>query len=681
MWNEKISEHKLVFEIFGTVLLTDYTSSNDLYFLMDDFFRELTQSDIIFHRIMQELGEGAFDQKYEMLMMLGMDKSTILELKEKEQELILKYTYPRKWFCIEYKKLKESGKEILFVNNSDLADEFVIKIFEKYGIDDAVIVEEEERDVIRINSIVSDIGYGNSLLKVAAGNLINYEAMIDSVGYRWIYRMVANTVYDNPFYEFIHGTVTNRSPYIVGYSLMGVHILGIIKWIFEQVNKLEPSKILFCSRDCYLIIQAYEKLREIYPSLPEARYIQASRKLLLPSFYREKRDFYQLPDSYLFFSPRSVIMLFWPFNKLAGEGQANHVDFLKYDEYFKRILEESGFNYTNNFSSYKTYIIFIDWFWNNFYCKEKHDKCLHLLEEYFSDICDGDAVMDLGYSGRIPNEIAKLCGFSLNVLYIMGDEETVEMLTRRNQIHVKTFYPNVMASNNVFREYLISEPTPSCVGLRWDNGQLFPIFETDIDKFYVSDGLKQLQQGAMDFVDDILNKMGNDLMKIPFKPQEISLPWEGYLRDIPKADLEMYKEFYQEDYHTGERAVVSWFERYQIENSGLPNVVAEESKICRKVKTLMQNSRKLAYFGAGKKCCEFLQTYKELLPEVVIDNNVTKLKQSVLNIPISRADKISTWEDYFIVITIKNYSTVKEQLESYGLIEGKNFIWYNDLVG
>lgn len=71
-----------------------------------------------------------------------------------------------------------------------------------------------------------------------------------------------------------------------------------------------------------------------------------------------------------------------------------------------------------------------------------------------------------------------------------------------------------------------------------------------------------MQRGAFRFAEEMAVIFGGRIRAIPFKPQEVSLPFEGFIRNIAEADLAMFEDTYQEDYDTGQPMKISWAEYY-----------------------------------------------------------------------------------------------------------------------
>ncbi len=89
-----------------------------------------------------------------------------------------------------------------------------------------------------------------------------------------------------------------------------------------------------------------------------------------------------------------------------------------------------------------------------------------------------------------------------------------------------------------------------------------------------------------------------------------------------------------------------------------------------------QNKRKLAYFGAGTICRDFLK--KNLYsPDVIIDNYTQNTE--VEGIPVISAESIKNWKDYHIIITCAAYNEIEIQLHQKRLREGNDYIKWFDI--
>ena len=118
------------------------------------------------------------------------------------------------------------------------------------------------------------------------------------------------------------------------------------------------------------------------------------------------------------------------------------------------------------------------------------------------------------------------------------------------------------------------------------------------------------------------------------------------------------------------QAVVSPIEKYIME---VFTTILYKHEINLSFLNSMQNKkRKLAYFGAGECCKNFLKT-RTYIPEVIIDNY--KNNTFIENIPVIDAKSIKNWKDYLIIITCRfAIDEVELQLKQKELIEGRDYI-------
>ena len=91
-----------------------------------------------------------------------------------------------------------------------------------------------------------------------------------------------------------------------------------------------------------------------------------------------------------------------------------------------------------------------------------------------------------------------------------------------------------------------------------------------------------------------------------------------------------------------------------------------------------QEKRKLAFFGAGAICRDFLKQQQVFIPDIIIDNNLNGIE--VENIPVVSAKSINCWKNYHIIITCAAYKEIEIQLQQENLNEGRDYIKWFDLL-
>ena len=82
-----------------------------------------------------------------------------------------------------------------------------------------------------------------------------------------------------------------------------------------------------------------------------------------------------------------------------------------------------------------------------------------------------------------------------------------------------------------------------------------------------------IQQSALEFIQDVYDMFKEKWRFIPFKGQEVSMPFEGFIREISDLDLEMFSSTYQENYNTGEKSEKNWSEYYKEIMKILPKII------------------------------------------------------------------------------------------------------------
>lgn len=681
-WKSILEKKDVIFvNIFNTVILNNYASMEIIYELMEkEFYQEVGLS-IMLSKILIELENYDPLNKYDNFCKLGFTKEICEKLKSKEFSLIRKYSSAREWFKSEYAICIEKGKKVYFINNSNLPNDIVNTMLKEFGYQNEVYTDEVNGDVYQIQS-ESEL-YAKQQLDIAldeaVGNLYSFNIFNNSNGFKQIKQILVNKLFDDPFKDWKKESISNAEANVVGYYYLSMHILGVILWLSDNVEKNRSKKLYFCSRDGFLFFRAYQiYCKYVEDEMPEAEYLYISRKMLLPSLYSDKRDFLQLPDHYSQFSPQTTLLLFWDFNICSTDNQYRYEDFIKYEPRFVEELEHNNVDYYTNFDSWEDYYLFIGWFLDNYYSREKHMKRLSELRDYYSRIGAGDYLFDLGYSGRLQWGVSRICNNEFKTLYVMPDISNIEVMRERG-LKFETYYDLPFYTSNVFREFLVSEACPSYIGISCKEGKTMPQYETNPRLFKKSKGLSEIQEASIKAIEDIFKMCGMDIKHFHINEKVLSFPWEGYIRNIPRVDLELYSELYQEEYHTGKFVYSSWKERYLAEHADYPEIIGISSKERVKLKNINIMNKRIVLFGAGNKCYYFLKKYQYISPIFIVDNDDKKQGKFIEGLPVFSLEQIGNLSLYYFIIAVEKVDEIKWQLRKAGLQEKVDFIWYKEL--
>ena len=88
------------------------------------------------------------------------------------------------------------------------------------------------------------------------------------------------------------------------------------------------------------------------------------------------------------------------------------------------------------------------------------------------------------------------------------------------------------------------------------------------------------------------------------------------------------------------------------------------------------NNLPICLWGAGVGCLEYFEKCK-LPVALILDNDREKSGSKICDIEIKHPSEVEDLKKYFIVITVDKSKEIEEQLMSYGLVKGENYILYN----
>lgn len=676
----------------------------DIAYFGDEVFIKKAKSSVVFHEIRRQyVNEDSVDIVYSKLQdEFKITREVLDELKENEKKVFIKYCRP--WnVVLKLFNIADNQKCKIFILNNSIYDEETVKhALKKCGYLESIKIIGQDIAIDMCSSDETTMYVGanervlqntknyykmvtpmdllenspsEELVNVACGNFISEGKVLNSAGIKTARRFVAYNYYDELSDVWKRRSRCNADAQYVGYYMLGMHILGICKWIIKTSQIIGAEKIYFCARDGFLVYKAYQIIREKNKNLPEAEYIQASRRALLPVIIKGKSDFYA-PPGILFYqsTPRSVMKFFWCFTKDADIYDFKYNSFNEHLESIREEIEKQGFPFDNTFLNKTQYDEFITFFLDNYYSEDKHNALMEAVYTYYQNIGSKDVIFDAGYSGKLARAMKELNPRIKEVMYLYTDEECSELIESTMNINIHSFYNVTPCEDNMFREYLIAENGPTCVGIGLNKEKkCIPVF--DDEKYEASKAITDMHTFALKFVEDFIADGYDLLSTLPFKGQEMSLPFEGFFRDINEYDLEMFNSTYQDDYYTGEPMKQNWGDQYRCMIASLPKL--PEKRISKDLLQWFLSKKKVAYWGTGKIYKRLHEKYTNIVPDILIDNNVVQNKIDGIN--VVKLDEIGNIMDYYYIIVNNFYEEISAQLKKKGLIEYKDFIWYKDL--
>jgi len=312
----------------------------------------------------------------------------------------------------------------------------------------------------------------------------------------------------------------------------------------------------------------YQKLAGAEKDAPEAEYIYSSRKAVMPYIMNNRFDLYGFPTAILNQSAETM--------KYLLEFCMKKLDM----ETYRTILSKHGIVPGARFSDREAYNRFIGVFLQEFYSEEEHERSKELCAKYYSRLEENSATVDMGYSGRIQGAICQAAGHGVDVFFIHADSNQYIKESQNHNFKIHSFYDYEPCMSGVIREHIFSSFEPSCTGFEEEDGRVVPVFEKvkkDIQDCWL---VGEIHRGALDFVDDVVEKLGGYIGRMPLKATEISLPYEGFLRFAQETDLKIFSASFFEDEVWGgaNRINIAQFIQdqhvYYNRNNGIPEMGA-----------------------------------------------------------------------------------------------------------
>ena len=322
----------------------------------------------------------------------------------------------------------------------------------------------------------------------------------------------------------------------LGYEALGPIIYAYCRWIHESLpHKTGQEKIWFVARDMYLFHNAY---RRMYGNAGNEEYIYLSRKSLRPVYAKAVNCIAKSGDVFArgLYSAKQIVEYMGYSLDEAFITPNTDMDVKKYDI---RKLEM----YPEIVAALSSKSI-----------HDNEEKLAKLGKEYLLEhgLGDHDIVLaDVGWHGttqfilqKIQKQIntnKKIYGMYLGCLdgtkEKVGVDNYSALIFDENDI-------SLFKKGIILFECLILAPHGSTIRYKSDNGYLSPVFG---GKVCVPQFIKDVQEGAMAFIDDFRGSVLSDVVDL--SPKNISKSFEAMLCNPHREELESignleYENFY-----------------------------------------------------------------------------------------------------------------------------------------
>lgn len=294
---------KIIFDLWGCKFNLQYGRK-----MRTDVEREL--------RIKHGDGEVTLDEIYDLLeIRSGIEKSVGMQA---EIDLELDYCRPNQFLREVFNRLIELNKKVIILSDMYLPKSVIARMLEKCGYTgyDALYVSSELKATKasgKIYKLITDIyGDQNSFIQIG-DNLISdvenaQKSNWSSYHYKNIHQIgkpfrpdgmssLGGGLYRGIVNSFLYSNTSEPNPYYeLGFVYFGILIYGYCGWLNKVAKETNANKILFASRDMYVVEKAYKK----YFGEIESNYVSVSRLGIIRADFAKSMEmfFICLKDAY-----------------------------------------------------------------------------------------------------------------------------------------------------------------------------------------------------------------------------------------------------------------------------------------------------------------------------------------------------------------------------------------------
>ncbi len=583
--------------------------------------------------------------------------------------------YEAVYVSSEYKKLKYTSslyravlsemhvkpEDILHIGDNQDAD---VNGAEKIGISTVYIPKSMDAFCGNTKKITNHHRF--TMGKDIGGSYRGMKSFEKNIAYGATIALASIKYFDNSYCGFNDFTDFNVDGYFAGYYLLGTSLLGQIAWLENIVNEKGIKRIIFTSRDGYLLMEAYRRYLKICKKEKEVLYFYVSRRSMMPWILKDKLDFMSLPIVYQKYSPDSV------------EELLSFCISHESDEEWEDVLNTNDIIRTREFASIVEYHKFMNLFLAYRYSSSEHMKAKKTVSQYCSVIHNDDGIYDLGYSASIHKAICDASGRKPTALFMHSDAEKHLKNERIGGFEIVSMMDTIPNANGLLREFFFSDTGGSCIGYE-QNGQTTPIIENEDKNYSDLFPIRMMQMGALKMVDDFYHIFKDYLPYMEIRTEEMLLPFESFLAFPAVIDTKMFAASYFEDKVYGKISQINvrdFWMQLLINQPGYQknDIIHYFDELLKKY-----HKKKLAFFGTGKMCEAMFETNPDIPVEIYLDNDIRKTGQKYRGRKIYLPKDYPNLKELYIVVVIAFYKEVEEQLRDMGLVKYEDYLNYLEL--
>ncbi|QFJ56110.1 rhamnan synthesis F family protein [Pseudobutyrivibrio xylanivorans] len=513
------------FDIFDTLITRTVYEPDDVFRLLERIIFNKYGKKVDFLKL-RKAAESAATEKYgamttidKIYVEVARDKTIgdiAMDIKKLEIELETAVCIPRHDMVEVYNAMKSMGKHVILVSDMYLNRVEVVGLLHKCGIayyDELLIsceVGARKDDGTMWNMVLANmpkdrfIHVGDNFRSdsqilmdrgVASHIVLNPRDMLTLSDFSYFGKLAKRSladsvivgqavnggIFNSPFAFDESGSLHFKSMYDFGYTTMGPLMARFTQWIVDE-NTKSGERLLLLAREGYMLerlIKGYCQAKG--QQVPDIHYFLTSRRACAVPALENDEDIRELIKQKY---QGSFSNLLWErFGLTIHDGDEDRE--FDYETKPETIMEA--------LAPYK----------NEIFVKAKAEKTAYL--NYASDFFAGAsdlAVVDVGFSGTIQYFLMKLTERDIAGHYLALHSNKPERIGGRADAIFTITDPRLIDESKLLRyqlflENALSAPFGQLINFEMKDGKPKPNFKDDD---YVSEAVKQLQQGILDFV-------------------------------------------------------------------------------------------------------------------------------------------------------------------------------------
>ncbi len=522
----KLAAYDVVsFDIFDTLITRSIVEPDQVFKLIEREISNLYGKKVDFLKLRKE-AEAAATAQYGALttidkiyVEISKDKTIgdiAMDIKKLEIDTETRLCMPRKDMVEVFNNLKAMGKHVILVSDMYLNRVEVVGLLHKCGIggyDELMIsceVGARKDDGTMWDYIFAGINpetfihVGDNFRSdsqilmdrgVASHIVLNPKAMLELSDFSYLLDfartsipnslMIGEAIYggifNSPFAFADDGSLHFKDIYDFGYTTIGPLMARFAQWLAEE-NQDKKERLLLLAREGYMLqmmIGSYCSVRAI--ETPDIHYFLASRRACAVPALENDEDIRELILQK--YQGTFSNLLVERFGLELHEGEEDKdLDYETKPEELMALLEP-----------YKQEIFAK--------ASEEKNAYLNYASQFLADVGDL-AVVDVGFSGTIQYFLMKLTGRDIAGHYLALHSNKPERIGGRADAIFEVTDPTQIENSKLlkyqlFLENALSAPYGQLIKFTMENGVPEPHFKGDD---FVSDDVKRLQEGILDFV-------------------------------------------------------------------------------------------------------------------------------------------------------------------------------------